>query len=60
MTNRKYKRECGTCRTRPYIKVQVRCLIDNLRAFEKKERRLRVCRVVGVGEAVPDHTVLIH
>ena len=36
------------------MKIQVRCLIDNLRAFEKKERRLRVCRVVGVGEAVPD------
>jgi hypothetical protein len=38
------------------MKIQVRCLIDNLRAFRKKEeeRRLRVCGVVGVGEAVPD------
>jgi hypothetical protein len=38
------------------MKIQVRCLIDNLRAFRNKEeeRRLRVCGVVGVGEAVPD------
>ena len=38
------------------MKIQVRCLIDNLRAFREKEeeRRLRVCGVAGVGEAVPD------
>ena len=38
------------------MKIQVICLIDNLPAFRKKEekRRLRVCGVVGVGEAVPD------
>ena len=38
------------------MKIQVRRLIDNLRAFREKEekRRLRVCGVVGVGEAVPD------
>ena len=38
------------------MKIQARCLIDNLRAFRNKEeeRRLRACGVVGVGEAVPD------
>jgi len=38
------------------MKIQVSCLIDICVLFEKKEeeRRLRVCGVVGVGEAVPD------
>jgi len=44
------------------MKIQVRCLIDKSLAFRKKEgeRRLRVCWVLGVGEAVRINTVLIH
>ncbi len=42
------------CQARPYIKIQVRRLIDiPVVSRKKKERRLREC-VVGVGEAVPD------
>jgi len=39
--------------------IQVRCLIDNSITFQKKWEAATASRV-GVGEAVPDHTVLIH
>jgi len=39
--------------------IQVRCLIDNSSTFQKKWEAATASRV-GVGEAVPDHTVLIH
>jgi hypothetical protein len=37
MMNRSYK-GISKCQTRPYMKIQVKCLIDNLRTFRKKEK----------------------
>ena len=53
MTDRVY-RGVPECQARPYMKIQVRRLID-IRVVSWKKKRSGDCEcVVGVGEAVPD------
>ena len=53
MTDRVYG-SAPECQARPYMKIQVRRLID-IRVVSGKKKRSGDCEcVVGVGEAVPD------